>query len=157
MWVEGWMPLDDFPYLLPHLPPGSGERGVGLSLYPLEVAAAQMTPARKLADALDTIQHYGQLRRVIYTDGSAVGGVKRGASSAVVTSDDPGNPTFLDVRLQYGPEYTTSLEVEMWGLWLALDCLDDEAVAAGVLICSDCQKLFVSLFTVEGRPLIGHL
>jgi ribonuclease HI len=25
----------------------------------------------------------------------------------------------------------------MWGLWLALDCLDDEAVAAGVLICSD--------------------
>jgi hypothetical protein len=25
----------------------------------------------------------------------------------------------------------------MWGLWLALDCLDDEAVAAGMLICSD--------------------
>jgi hypothetical protein len=23
------------------------------------------------------------------------------------------------------------------GLWLALDCLDDEVVAAGVLICSD--------------------
>jgi hypothetical protein len=35
-------------------------------------------PARKLADALDTIQHYGQLRTVIRTDGSAVGGVKRG-------------------------------------------------------------------------------
>jgi hypothetical protein len=43
MWVEGWMPLDDSPYLLPHLPPGSEERGVRLSLYPLEVAAAQMT------------------------------------------------------------------------------------------------------------------
>jgi ribonuclease HI len=27
----------------------------------------------------------------------------------------------------------------MWGLWLALDCLDDEAVAARVLICSDSQ------------------
>jgi hypothetical protein len=27
----------------------------------------------------------------------------------------------------------------MWGLWLALDCLDDEAVAAGVLICRDSQ------------------
>jgi ribonuclease HI len=66
-----------------------------------------------------------------------VGGVKRGGSSAVVTSGDPGNPTFLDVRHQCGPEYTTSLEAEMWGLWLALDCLDDEAVAAGVLICSD--------------------
>jgi hypothetical protein len=28
----------------PTFPPGSGERGVGMSLYPLEVAAAQMTP-----------------------------------------------------------------------------------------------------------------
>jgi hypothetical protein len=63
--------------------------------------------------------------------------VKRGGSSAVVTSGNPGNPTFLDVRHQCGPEYTTSLEVEMWGLWLALDYLDNEAVAAGVLICID--------------------
>jgi ribonuclease HI len=93
-------------------------------------------PARKLTDALDTFHSYGQLRTVICTDGSAVNGVRRGGSSAVVTSGDLGNPTFLDVRHQYGPEYTTSLEVEMWGLWLALDCLD-EAVAAGVLICSD--------------------
>jgi hypothetical protein len=48
--------------------------------------------ARKLADLLDTIQQYDQLRTVIYTDGSAVGGVKLGGSSAVVTSGDPGNP-----------------------------------------------------------------
>jgi hypothetical protein len=27
----------------------------------------------------------------------------------------------------------------MWGLWLALDCLDNEDVAAAVLICSDSQ------------------
>jgi hypothetical protein len=94
-------------------------------------------PARKLADALDTIRHYEQLWTVIYTDGSAVEGVKRGGSSAVVTSGNPGNPSFLDVRHQCRNEYTTSLEVEMWGLWLALDCLDNEAVAAGVLICSD--------------------
>jgi hypothetical protein len=53
-------------------------------------------PARNLADALDTIRHYGQLRKVIYTDGSAVGGVKQGGSSAVATSGDPGNPSFLD-------------------------------------------------------------
>jgi hypothetical protein len=48
---------------------------------------------------------------------------QRGGSSAVVTSDDPANPTFLDVKHQCGPE--------MWGLWLALDCLDNEAVTAG--------------------------
>ena len=72
-------------------------------------------PARKLADVLDTIRQYNQLRTVIYTDGSAVGGVKRGGSSAVVTSGNPGNLIFLDVRHQCGPENTTSLEVEMWG------------------------------------------
>jgi ribonuclease HI len=68
-----------------------------------------------------------------------VGGVKRGGSSAVVTSGNPDNPTFLNVRHQHRPEYTTSLEVEMWGLWLALECLDDVTVADGVLICSDSQ------------------
>jgi hypothetical protein len=35
-------------------------------------------PARKLAVVLDTIRQYGQLRTVIYTDGSAVGGAKHG-------------------------------------------------------------------------------
>jgi hypothetical protein len=69
-----------------------------------------------LTDALDTICSYGQLWTVIYIDGSAVDGVSRGDSAAVVTSGDPGNLTFLDVRHQCGPEYTTSLEVEMWGL-----------------------------------------
>jgi hypothetical protein len=40
---------------------------------------------------------------------------------------------------------STSLEVEMWRLWLALDCLDDEAVAAEVLICSDSHWAFNAL------------
>jgi hypothetical protein len=52
-------------------------------------------PARKLADALDNNWQYDQLRTVIYTDGSAVGRVKHGDSSAVVTSGDPGNPHLL--------------------------------------------------------------
>jgi hypothetical protein len=43
VWVGGWIPTDDSPYMLPNLPPGSAERGVGLSLCPSEVAAAQMT------------------------------------------------------------------------------------------------------------------
>jgi ribonuclease HI len=34
---------------------------------------------------------------------------------------------------------TLPLEVEMWGLWLALDCLDNKTAAAGVLICTDSQ------------------
>jgi hypothetical protein len=122
MWAGDWIPTDDS-----HICPLGARKGV---LDP---------PARKLADALYTIRHYGQLRTVIYTDISAVGGVKRGGSSAILTSGDPGNPNFLDVRHQCGPKYANSLEVEMWELWLALDCLDDEAVTAGLLICSDSQ------------------
>jgi ribonuclease HI len=38
----------------------------------------------------------------------------------------------------------------MWGLWLALDCLDDEAVTAGVLICSDSQ------WTLNALKESGH-
>jgi ribonuclease HI len=107
-------------------------------------------PARRKVDGLDTIRSYRQLRTVIYTDGSAEDGVRRGGSSDVVTSGDPGNPTFLDVRHQYSHEYTTSLEVEIWELWLALDCLDDKAVAAGVLICSD------SLWALNALKESGH-
>jgi ribonuclease HI len=141
VWVEGWMPSEDSPFLLPHLPPGSGDGWGGwtVSLSLRGGSSPEDPPARKLVDALDTIQRYDQLRTVIYTDGSAVGGVKRGGSLAVVTSGDPGNPTFLDVGHQFGPEHTTSLEVEMWELWLALDFLDNETAAAGVLICSDSQ------------------
>jgi hypothetical protein len=97
-----------------------GRRGWTVSLSLRGGSGPQDPPARKLADALDTIWRYDQLRTVIYTDGSAVGGVKSGVSSAVVTSADPGNPTFLDVRHQFTPEHTTSLEVQMWGLWSAL-------------------------------------
>jgi hypothetical protein len=43
VWVEVWMPSDDSPFLLPRLPPESGEGEVGLSLYPLEVEAARRT------------------------------------------------------------------------------------------------------------------
>jgi hypothetical protein len=38
-----------------------------------------------------------------------------------------------------GTSRDLSTQPEMWGLWLALECLDDEAVAADVLICSDSR------------------
>jgi hypothetical protein len=57
--------MDDSPYLLPHLPPGSGERGVSQSLR--GGRGPNDPPARKLVDAPD-IRHYGQLRTIIYTD-----------------------------------------------------------------------------------------
>jgi hypothetical protein len=56
--------MDDSPYLLPHLPSGSGENGVGLSLFPLEVAAAQMTPQQESSQMpltpFGTTDSYGQ-------------------------------------------------------------------------------------------------
>jgi hypothetical protein len=67
----------------------------------------------------------------------------------------------------------------MWGLWLALDCVDDEAVADRVLICSDnhwalnalkesghlshsilaplqaCLKALRAVYAFNGSPLIA--
>jgi hypothetical protein len=64
-----------------------------------------------------------------------VDGVRCGGSSAVVSSGNPGNPPSWMLGTSVG--LSTQPLVEMWGLWLGLDCLDDEAIAAGVLICSD--------------------
>jgi ribonuclease HI len=38
----------------------------------------------------------------------------------------------------------------MWGLWLVLECLDDEAIATGVLTCSD------SLWALNDLKERGH-
>jgi hypothetical protein len=106
---EGLDALERLPLPAPTSAPWEWGRGcwtVSLSLR--GGSGPEDSPARKLADARDTIQRFDQLQTVIYTDGSVVGGVKRGGSLAVVTSGDPGNPPFLNVRHQYGPEYTTS-------------------------------------------------
>jgi hypothetical protein len=98
--VGGWLhALKQLPLPAPTSAPWEWGRGcwtVSLSLR--GGSGPEDPPARKLADVLDTIRQYDQLPTVIYTDGSAVGGVKRGCSSAVVTSGNPGNPTFLNVR-----------------------------------------------------------
>jgi hypothetical protein len=80
---------------------------------------------------------------MFYIYGSAVGGVKRGGSLPVLTSGDPGNSTFLDVRHQFKLEHTTSLEVEMWGLWLTLDCLDNETLQLGCLFAVTVSGLLM--------------
>jgi hypothetical protein len=78
----GWIATDNSPYLPPHLPPRIRERGVGLSLSLRGGSGPNDPPARKFADALDSVRNYGQLQTVIYTDGSAVGGLKRGGGVA---------------------------------------------------------------------------
>ena len=62
---------------------GTGRWSVSLSLRAGN--SCTNSPEARLADATDTIRSYGQLDFVIYTDGSAEGGVRRGGSSAVVT------------------------------------------------------------------------
>ena len=74
-------------------------------------------------------------------------------SAAVVTSGDPADHTVLDVRLQIGPEYTSSFETEVWVLWLALEWLDEQAVTRIVLICSDSLSTLAAL--KESAPS-GH-
>jgi hypothetical protein len=64
------------PLPLPAPKSAPWERGKGCWTIPLSLrggSGPNDPPARKLADALDTIWHYGQLRTVIYTHGSAAG------------------------------------------------------------------------------------
>jgi hypothetical protein len=90
--------LEQLPLPAPTSAPWEWGRGCWTVSLSLRGGSGLEDPrTRKLEDALDTILQYDQLQTVIYTDASAVGGVKRGGSSAVVTSGD-GNPTFLNVR-----------------------------------------------------------
>jgi hypothetical protein len=76
---------------------------------------------RRKADVLNTIHFYGRLNTVICTDGSAEERTQCLGSAAVMTTGDPGKPSFSEARHQYG--------LEIWAR--------DGAVAAG-----DIAQLF---------------
>ena len=143
---------------LPLPPPTSAPWGWGEPRWKVHLhleggSRRQDAPERKLADALNTIRSFGQRRAIIYTDGSAEGGVRHGGSSSVVCDDDPENPQFLLVEKQKGPEFTTSFETECWALILAVTWLSDfEDPDDRWLICSDSFSALSALAGGSGKP-----
>lgn len=103
------------------------------------------TSVDRLADAMQTIRSHGTFDLVIYTDGSAQGGVHRGGSAAVVTCGDADGPTTVDICRMRGAAHTSSYETEAWAIWLALGWLADSGRVGRFLICSDSQSVLSSL------------
>ena len=96
-----------------------------------------------LRDAINTIDRIS-CDYVVYTDGSAQGGVNDGGSAAVVTEGKACNPQILAIKRKKGPVRTSSFEAEVSALDLALDWLEEEPRGA-TLICTDSMSLLKSL------------
>ena len=77
-----------------------------------------------LADAIRSINDAGILELIIYTDGSAVGGIAFGGSAAIVTEGPPTNPTLIDSVSKKGNRWTSSYETEVAALLLATEFLE---------------------------------
>merc|ERR1711911_476959 len=104
-------------------------------------------------DALSTIRTFGRRRAVIYTDGSAEGGVRSGGSAAIICNDDVDDPRVLLSLQQTGPAFTSSFETEVWALLLAVRWLRENGEAEDrFLICSDSRSALSALAGSVGKP-----
>ena len=107
----------------------------------------------RCADALSTIRTFGRRRAIIYTDGSAEGGVRSGGSAAIICNDDPDDPRVLLRLQQTGPAFTSSFETEVWALQLAVEWLRVNGEAEDrFLICSDSRSALSALAGSVGKP-----
>ena len=82
---------------------------------------------------------------MIYTDGSATGGVRNGGSAAVVTRGAPETPQQVARLLSLGSKVTCSFKEEVQGMKLALSWCEEQPRGTRVLICTDSQALCTAL------------
>jgi len=76
---------------------------------------------------------------VIYTDGSADAGCRRGGSAAVITTGHAEDPVKIDVIRKRGAAHTSSCEEEYQALTDAIDwAMEQEPMR--ILICTDSQS-----------------
>jgi len=71
---------------------------------------------------------------IIYTDGSADGGLKFGGSAAVITTGDPLDPTVVEVLRQKGAIYTCSYGEERDAIDLAMNWLEENHPPTATII-----------------------
>ena len=84
--------------------------------------------------------------RVIYTDGSAMSGIRWGGNAVVVTRGDPEEPDVLDTILNRGSLFTCSYEEEVAAMGTAVQWVRDHCDRNwSVLICTDSQSLCMAL------------
>ena len=120
----------------------------------LEGGSSRDAPVEdRVADALATIRTFGRRRAIIYTDGSAEGGVRSRGSAAIIYNDNADDPRVLLSLQQTGPAFTSSFETEVWALLLAVLWLRENGEAEDrFLICSDSRSALSALAGSVGKP-----
>ena len=143
------------PFPPPTSAPWEWEGGNWSVFLSLRGGSARTDDAR-LADALDTIRALAPLDFVIYTDGSAEGGVHRGGSAAVVCSGgDPESAVARETLTRAGAEVTSSFDAEVGALEMATEWLSRRGSAdLRVAICTDSRA---SLEALDSRRVSGPL
>ena len=83
---------------------------------------------------------------ILYSDGSAEGGVEQGGAGVVVTTGDPEDPTVIDTLAKRGSTLTCSYNEEETAMHMAVDWIDDHCITdTRVAIITDSQSLCESL------------
>jgi ribonuclease HI len=93
---------------------------------------------------------------VIYTDGSAEGGISNGGAAFVVTSGDPDSPTIVETRCVPGRRFTCSYEEEVAACEAALRWLMSSSSDVSAVIATDSQAMVTAL-QHRSRSVLGIL
>ena len=103
------------------------------------------TDDRKLQLSYDRIRAI-EADYIIYTDGSASGGVKDGGAAAVITTGSPEAPTPILTLMKRGSSLTCSYAEEYAAMHLAVDWIESScSLDERVLVVTDSQSLCESL------------
>ena len=104
------------------------------------------TDERKLHLSYDRIRAI-EADFIIYTDGSASGGVRDGGAAAVVTTGPPETPMEVEggLMMSRGSSLTCSYAEEVSAMHLAADWIESNCVQEKVLIVTDSQSLCEAL------------
>jgi ribonuclease HI len=79
---------------------------------------------------------------VLYSDGSASGGVEQGGAGVVVTFGDPEFPTVVDTLMRRGSPLTCSYNEEYTAMHLAMDWIEEHcATDSRVTVVTDSKSL----------------
>jgi ribonuclease HI len=133
---------------LPQKPPWTSGTDRRYVCYPELLGRSQKSVAEEQLkqDTMVTIrERCGGCRIIIYTDGSAAEGFRKGGSAAVVTTGEPGDPTVLDRIRQKGRPITSSFEAELTAIRLAAGWLVEEGGTDTVAICTDSRAAVMAL------------
>lgn len=104
------------------------------------------SPEELKADSINTInERFANCDTIIYTDGSASGGMSEGGSAVVVTEGPPTSPITIDTITKKGRALTSSFETELTAIRLAAQYVSEKELVGEVLICTDSLAAVTAL------------